>query len=101
MGQQRLLVLDALGFRLLLVFVLLTQSCIDCTKDLLHLLQGVTARYYDTLWAATRQEIILNAFADKTAKASFVEFFCKPSRNNWISSLNLKSRYRRMMLNQN
>lgn len=48
-GQQRLLVLDALGFRLLLVFVLLTQSCIDCTKDLLHLLQGVTARYHHTL----------------------------------------------------
>ena len=48
-GQQRLLVLDALGLRLLLVFVLLTQSGIDCAKDLLHLLQGVTARYYDTL----------------------------------------------------
>ena len=68
-GQQRFLVLDALRLGLVLVFVLLTQSCIDCTKDLLHLLQGVTARYYDTLWAATRQEIILNAFADKTAKA--------------------------------
>ena len=48
-GQQRLLVLDALGFRLLLVFVLLAQSCIDRTKDLLHLLQGVTARYHHTL----------------------------------------------------
>ena len=68
-GQQRLLVLDALRLRLMLVFVLLTQSCIDRAKDLLHLLQGVTARYYDTLWAATRQENILNAFADKMAKA--------------------------------
>ena len=48
-GQQRLLVLDALGFGLLLVFILLAQSCIDRTKDLLHLLQGVTARYHHTL----------------------------------------------------
>ena len=48
-GQQRLLVLDALGFRLLFVLVLLAQSCIDRTKDLLHLLQGVTARYHHTL----------------------------------------------------
>ena len=31
--QQRLLVLDALGFRLLLIFVLLTQSCINRAKD--------------------------------------------------------------------
>ena len=37
-GQQRLLVLDAFGFGLLLVLVLLAQSCIDRTKDLLHLL---------------------------------------------------------------
>ena len=35
--QQGLLVLDALGFRFVSVFVLLTQSCIDCTKDMLHL----------------------------------------------------------------
>ena len=48
-GQQRLLVLDTLGLGLMLVFVLLTQSCIDRTKDLLHLLQGVTARYHHTL----------------------------------------------------
>ena len=48
-GQQGLLVLDALGFRLLLVFILLTQSCIDRTKDLLHLLQGVTAQEHHTL----------------------------------------------------
>lgn len=81
-GQQQLLVLDTLRLGLMLVFVLLAQSCIDRTKDLLHLLQGVTARYYDTLWAATRQEIILNAFADKTAKASFVEFLCEPGNNS-------------------
>ena len=31
--QQRFLVLDALGFRLLLIFVLLTQSCINRAKD--------------------------------------------------------------------
>lgn len=38
-NQQRLLVLNALGFLLLLVFVLLTQSCIDCTKNMSHLLK--------------------------------------------------------------
>ena len=48
-GQQRLLILDALRLGLMLVFILLTQSCIDRAKDLLHLLQGVTAQYYDTL----------------------------------------------------
>ena len=48
MGQQRLLVLDALGLKLLLVFILLTQSCIDRAKDLLHLLQGVTAHNHHT-----------------------------------------------------
>ena len=48
-GQQGLLVLDALRLGLLLVFILLTQSCIDRAKDLLHLLQGVTARYHHTL----------------------------------------------------
>ena len=31
--QQRFLVLDALGFRLLLIFVLLTQPCINRAKD--------------------------------------------------------------------
>lgn len=31
--QQRLLILDALGFGLLLIFVLLTQSCINRAKD--------------------------------------------------------------------
>ena len=48
-GQQGLLVLDAFRLGLVLVFILLTQSCIDRTKDLLHLLQGVTARYHHTL----------------------------------------------------
>jgi len=42
-GQQGFLVLDALGFRLVLVFILLTQAYIDCTENLLHLLEGVTA----------------------------------------------------------
>lgn len=48
-GQQGLLVLDAFGLGLVFVFILLTQSCIDRAKDLLHLLQGVTARYHHTL----------------------------------------------------
>ena len=42
-GQQGFLVLDALRFRLVLVFILLTQAYIDCTENLLHLLEGVTA----------------------------------------------------------
>ncbi len=42
-GQQGLLVLNALGFRLVLVFILLTQAYIDRAKYLLHLLEGVTA----------------------------------------------------------
>ena len=100
-GQQRLLVLDALGFRLLLVLVLLAQSCIDRAKDLLLLLQGVTARYHDTSWAATRQKIILNAFADKTTKASFVEFFCEPCSNRSINQLFVCFGYRHVMLAQN
>lgn len=40
--QKRFLVQDALGFLLLLVFVLLTQSCIGRTKNMSHLLKGVT-----------------------------------------------------------
>ena len=44
--QQGLLVLDALGFLLLFVFVLLTQSCIDRTKNMSHLLKGVTAHFH-------------------------------------------------------
>jgi hypothetical protein len=100
-GQQGLLVLDALGFGLLLVLVLLAQSCIDRTKDLLHLLQGVTARYHHTSRAATRQEIILNAFADKMAKASFVEFFCKPCSNGSMDKLFVCFGYRHVMLAQN
>jgi hypothetical protein len=48
-GQQGFLVLDAFRLGLMLVFVLLTQACIDCAKDLLHLLQGVTAQYHHTL----------------------------------------------------
>lgn len=45
-NQQGLLVLDALGFLLLFVFVLLTQSCIDRTKNMSHLLKGVTAQLH-------------------------------------------------------
>ena len=44
--QQGLLVLDTLGFLLLFVFVLLTQSCIDRTKNMSHLLKGVTAQLH-------------------------------------------------------
>ena len=47
-GQQGSLVLDAFGLGLVLVFVLLTQSCIDRAKDLSHLLKGVTAHYHHT-----------------------------------------------------
>lgn len=57
-GQQGFLVLDALGLRLMLVFILLTQSCIDRAKDLLHLLKGVTAHCYDTARAVGAQEFI-------------------------------------------
>ena len=56
MGQQRLLVLDALGFRLMLIFILLTQACIDCTKDLLHLLVS-----------------------------ALLEFLCKPGSDNLVN----------------
>lgn len=47
-GQQGLLVLDALGLGLVLVLILLTQSCIDRAEDLLHPLKGITAHCYDT-----------------------------------------------------
>lgn len=57
-GQQGLLVLDALGLGLMFVFVLLTQSCIDRAKDLLHLLKGVTAHCYNTAGAAEPQGFI-------------------------------------------
>lgn len=66
-GQQGFLVLDTLGFRLVLVFILLTQAYIDCTENLLHLLEGVTARYYGSIGAAAAQEIILNAYAESSA----------------------------------
>ena len=56
--QQRFLVLDALRFRFIFVFVLLTQPCIDCTKDMLHLPKGVTAPHNRSTRAAARQEII-------------------------------------------
>lgn len=42
-GQQGFLVLNALRFDLVFVFILLTQAYIDCTENLLHLLEGVTA----------------------------------------------------------
>lgn len=71
-GQQRFLVLDALGFGLVLVFILLTQAYIDRTENLLHLLEGVTARYYGSIGAVAAQEIILNACAESLAQASFV-----------------------------
>ncbi|MEY8418864.1 hypothetical protein AALA83_06220 [Oscillospiraceae bacterium 44-5] len=82
-GQQGLLVLDAFRLGLLLVFILLTQSCIDRAKDLLHLLQGV------------------NAFAGQTAKASFVEFFCEPGSNSSIHELLVCFCSRYVILTQN
>ena len=57
-GQQGFLVLDALGLRPVFVFILLTQSCIDRAKDLLHLLKGVIAQYYDTAGAVGPQGFI-------------------------------------------
>lgn len=57
-GQQRSLVLDTLGFDLVLVFILLAQAYIDRAENLLHLLEGVTARLLDIAWAAITQEII-------------------------------------------
>ena len=71
-GQQGFLVLDALGFGLVLVFILPAQAYIDCTENLLHLLEGVTAHYYGSIGAAAAQEIILNACAESLAQASFV-----------------------------
>lgn len=83
-GQQGFLVLDALGLNLVLVFILLAQAYIDCTENLLHLLEGVTARYYGSIGAAAAQEIILNACAGSSAQASFVwggKFFSQPDGN--------------------
>lgn len=57
-GQQGFLVLDALGLGLVFILILLTQPCIDRAKDLLHLLKGVTARYYDTAGAVGPQGFI-------------------------------------------
>ena len=57
-GQQGFLVLDALGFGLVFVLILLTQPCIDRAKDLLHLLKGVTAHCYDTAEAVGLQGFI-------------------------------------------
>ena len=96
-GQQRLLVLDALRLGLLLVFILLTQSCIDRAKDLLHLLQGVTAHVNHNIWAVAGQEIILNACAGKTTQASFVEFFCEPGGDGLTDSLVGRCGIRRMV----
>lgn len=57
-GQQVFLVLDALGFGLVFVLVLLAQACIDRAEDLLHLLKGVTAHCYDTAEAVGLQGFI-------------------------------------------
>lgn len=54
-GQQGFLVLDAFGFVLLFVFVLFAEAGIDCAENLLHLLQGVTARYNTTTESVTLQ----------------------------------------------
>ena len=66
--QQGFLVLDTLGFLLLFVFVLLTQSCIDRTKNMSHLLKGVTAQLH------------LNTESSYAARnyLKSLQFFCEP-----------------------
>lgn len=62
LGIQLIIGLDiiagALGLGLALVFILLTQSCIDRAKDLLHLLKGVTAHSNRSIGADTRPKIV-------------------------------------------
>ena len=81
----------------MLVFVLLAQAYIDCTENLLHLLEGVTARYYGSIGAVAAQEIILNACAESSAQALFIgiiKFFGKPDGNSLLNnSFNLHFRY--------
>lgn len=51
------------------------------------LLKDATNCYHHTLWAAAWQEMILNTFADMMARASFVEFVCKPGDNGLADGL--------------
>ena len=77
--QQGFLVLDALGFLLLLVFVLLTQSCIDRTKNMSHLLKGVTAQFHlNTGSSYAARNYLKSLRRQNAAQGSFSEFFCKP-----------------------
>ena len=77
--QQGLLVLDTLGFLLLFVFVLLTQSCIDRTKNVSHLLKGVTAHFHlSTESSDTARNYLKSLRRQNAAQGLFGEFFCEP-----------------------
>ena len=83
--QQGLLVLDTLGFLLLFVFVLLTQSCIDRTKNMSHLLKGVTAQLHLNTESSYAARNYLKSLRRKNAaQGSFGEFFCKPGSDDFL-----------------
>ena len=83
--QQGLLVLDTLGFLLLFVFVLLTQSCIDRTKNMSHLLKGVTAHFHlSTESSDTARNYLKSLRRKNAAQGLFGEFFCEPSSNGLL-----------------
>lgn len=83
--QKGFLVLDALGFLLLLVFVLLTQSCIDRTKNMSHLLKGVTAQFHlNTESSYAARNYLKSLRHQNVAQGSFGEFFCKPGSDDFL-----------------
>lgn len=83
--QKGFLVLDALGFLLLLVFVLLTQSCIDRTKNMSHLLKGVTAQFhFNTESSYAARNYLKSLRRQNAAQGSFGEFFCKPGNDGLL-----------------
>ena len=85
--QKGLLVLDALGFLLLLVFVLLTQSCIDRTKNMSHLLKGVTAQFHlNTESSYAARNYLKSLRHQNVAQGSFGEFFCKPGYDGLLDN---------------
>ena len=83
--QQGLLVLDTLGFLLLFVFVLLTQSCIDRTKNMSHLLKGVTAHFHlSTESSDTARNDLKSLRRQNGAQGSFGEFLCEPGSDGLL-----------------
>jgi hypothetical protein len=77
--QHRFLVLDAFGFVLLLFLVLLTQSCINRAKYLLHLLR----RHNCSLKLQHREQLSGKKSFEihtplKQVNGSFRKFFCEP-----------------------